>query len=376
MMKNIFITGASGFGMGDVANRLANNGYKLSLLVRSQEAEDMAMSHISPESRHRVEFYRGDITEKNCGISPSEISTLANNIDIVLHGAANTSFSPSKKDVLERVNVLGTENVLSLAHLLHNRRKNEFFYVSTAYVAGKDEGVIPEAQLSLIREYSNDYERTKHIAESTVRQQRPDSIILRPSIMMADSQTLDAKCDKRMVYGFMWGVQMAADALMRKEGKGAFWDNWHKATDPSKFTEVNFRINADPRTPKDLITLDDFTNVTEAVLKDPMRYGRTYNIVNPMKTTVGQIIDTMQRALHITGVTYDPTLTRDQMNNAGEKMFDRAGKDYYPYVHGMESQWKSDNVRDLRVCRVPMTQRMLDSLLFTYANQYMLPKAK
>ena len=71
------------------------------------------------------------------------------------------------------------------------RQLRSFAYVGTAYVAGERAGLVREDELAVGQGYRNTYEQTKAEAEALVRSRLGSlpGVILRPSIIVGDSQT-------------------------------------------------------------------------------------------------------------------------------------------------------------------------------------------
>ncbi|WP_437872387.1 SDR family oxidoreductase [Sorangium sp. So ce363] len=92
-------------------------------------------------------------------------------------------------DVIRATNVEGTRRVLTLAGQLG---AGTFNYISTAYVAGRATGSIPEAQ-SRGNATNNHYEQSKIDAETLVTSWANGRVrIFRPSIVVGHSRTLGA----------------------------------------------------------------------------------------------------------------------------------------------------------------------------------------
>ncbi len=109
----------------------------------------------------------------------------------VLHCAANLSFRPSDRDAVRAVNIEGTRTMLDAASRLG---ASEFNYVSTAYVAGDQEGeILEDVVTGQPPGFSNAYEESKWEAEALVRGHCVRTglpfRILRPSIIIGHSIT-------------------------------------------------------------------------------------------------------------------------------------------------------------------------------------------
>lgn len=374
MKNSIFITGASGFvGKETLKSMFYNTNDDFYILVRSERAEKALREKIKSADPERMNFLYGDITKAYCGLNEEAINSIQENINQTYHMAASTSFSEEKRKEIETTNITGTENVIKLSKRFP--KMQNLFYISTAYVCGTDQGVIKEDRLSLDRAFKNPYEESKLKCEELVRKSGFPFTIIRPSIIMGDSKTGDAMSEDRMVYGYLLGLYHAAlqsfiePSINPKEKN--FWEYWNNCGNEYKNIDMKFR--ADGNTTKNLVTLDDVVNTCMAIRKDPLKEGRTYNVVNPFNTTVKEIIDTMQKTLHIQGIEYIPNLSQQDINkdNLPERLAFRQTKPYWPYVHINEPEWSYDNVKNLGIRRVEMNTNLLHFLMESYVNKYL-----
>jgi nucleoside-diphosphate-sugar epimerase len=127
----------------------------------------------------------GDITEPHLGLSEEESDKLAEQVDVLVHAAADTRFA-APYETLYRTNVTGTRNVLEFASRCPRLRK--FVHLSTTCIAGKREGAIPELPLEE-SSYVNAYEQTKHEAEQLVLDAKLPTQIVRLATV------LGSECD-------------------------------------------------------------------------------------------------------------------------------------------------------------------------------------
>lgn len=177
----VLLTGATGFvGMEVLARLLERGDEEVIALVRGpQPAARLraALDRIGVPAgrRDRVTAIEGDVT--------GPLPPIAG-IGTVVHCAASVSFGLDLEEA-RRINVGGTRNVLAAAE----RSGARYVHVSTAFVAGRHEGRFGEDDLDIGQEHRNTYERSKLEAEQVVRAARPDAAILRPSIVVGESDT-------------------------------------------------------------------------------------------------------------------------------------------------------------------------------------------
>lgn len=91
--------------------------------------------------RSKVDVVEGDVREPLCGIEPGALASLAPSLDAVVHCAGLTDFSPDPTNAIA-VNVLGARHAADLAARTAGKR---LLHVSTCFVAGMIDGVIPES---------------------------------------------------------------------------------------------------------------------------------------------------------------------------------------------------------------------------------------
>ncbi|KAF7034213.1 hypothetical protein CFC21_045261 [Triticum aestivum] len=145
--KSILITGSTGF-LGKVLVekilRVQPDVKKLYLLIRAPDAES-AKLRIQTEFNNFIEEkicpLVGDIIYENFGLDNVQLEELSKDIDVIVNGAATTNFF-ERYDVAFDVNVLGVKHVCAFGAKCPKLKM--FLHVSTAYVAGEQEGIIPE----------------------------------------------------------------------------------------------------------------------------------------------------------------------------------------------------------------------------------------
>ncbi|XP_037403776.1 fatty acyl-CoA reductase 1-like isoform X1 [Triticum dicoccoides] len=162
--KSILITGSTGF-LGKVLVekilRVQPDVKKLYLLIRAPDAVSAKLRiqteiigreifHVLKE-KHGVRFNNfieekicplvGDIIYENFGLDSAQLGELSKDVDVIVNGAATTNFF-ERYDVAFDVNVLGVKHICAFATKCPKLKM--LLHVSTAYVAGEQEGIIPE----------------------------------------------------------------------------------------------------------------------------------------------------------------------------------------------------------------------------------------
>ncbi len=369
MGKEVFVTGASGFVGKELVHRFLeeDGGNHYHLLVRSDTSERNLKRNFI-DYLDRIDFVRGDITEPYLGISLKDRKRLGKKAQEVWHMAASTDFDESKRESIERTNILGTQNMLALASEFE--KLDRFFYMSTAYVCGKEKGEIPEGDYVNTVGYKNPYEESKHHCEQIVRNSwdLPYTIV-RPSIIMGDSKTKDAKGENRMYYGYL--LTLYASILNSFNGKDDFREYWENCDGELDFRRVSFRLPGSDSTTKNIVTLDDVVGVCEAIRKEDGGEKKTYNVVNPLNRTMRDTTNSIERALKVKGIDFEPNLSKDNLDkkNKSEKRAFNFTKVYHPYFKFGEPDWRTDNTDALDVDRVEMTENLFFEMMDAYVKK-------
>ena len=151
---HVFISGSTGFIGQNLALKLANSGYIVHALYRD-------MGKTQNLDHPNIVFFKGDI------LNIESIVTAMEKCELVFHVAAFTEVWAKNEELIYKLNVKGTENVLKIA--LKNKVKRLVF-TSTAGVFGpSDNGTVNE-NTKRTRDYFLEYERTKAIAEELVKE--------------------------------------------------------------------------------------------------------------------------------------------------------------------------------------------------------------
>jgi nucleoside-diphosphate-sugar epimerase len=336
MSANIVVTGAGGFlGTHLLRELIRRTDVVVYAIVRNKWSAQSA--DLLELGAGRVHLVTGDISSPNV----ARISTLPR-IDEFWHLAGSTDFQ--RKDLAMSVNVMGTSNVVNLAMRFNVR---VFFHVSTAYVAGLHQGVVAEDTLLESPEFRNVYEESKYQGEKKVRESRLPFIIMRPSIIMGDSVTGEAKSDK-MVYGVVKLCERALRTLQREYGE---------TIPPS----VNYFIKGNSAASKNLIAIDDVTDLMFQV-RQKGQVGKTYHLCNPTSTTIREIHDCVRKILNITFMTVAPDY--QDRHDIRQKMIDRGIKVYEPYLMHSDPVFDMTNTHSISDLAIKPVDKKLQCFLY------------
>lgn len=163
MRKTILVTGGSGV-VGQA------------LLEQLTEERVICLTRHRPimhqNDQQSVTTVSGDIRHPRLGLHEAQYQALARQADWVIHAAANTDFTRPLQELRE-CNVAGARHMATFARAANA----PLIHVSTAFVQARNGHKI------------NHYERSKREAEAVVRQSGVPATIVRPSIIIGDSQS-------------------------------------------------------------------------------------------------------------------------------------------------------------------------------------------
>jgi long-chain acyl-CoA synthetase len=192
----LLMTGGTGFlGMELIARLLeAGDGPDIYLAVRAPDAAgargrlDEILDRLydsRPDAVERLHPVAAELTAPGLALASRDRAELAANVERVVHCAASISFT-LPLDEARAINVEGTRRMLELARELPGLER--FVHVSTAYVAGRAPRVFSEDDTEGA-DFRNTYEQTKLEAELAVDRADLPSAIVRPSIVVGESDS-------------------------------------------------------------------------------------------------------------------------------------------------------------------------------------------
>lgn len=191
----ILLTGAAGLLGGEIAGRLLSRGHGVTALVhrtrtiRRNDGTTLPATGWSgePPLPGALLTLATDLRREAFGWDRVDAVGAAH--DLIIHCAAVTRFD-AQPALYRAVNIDGTARVLALAEtaglgVLH---------VSTAYVCGTREGVIPEQACQPGQAFANGYEASKAAAERLVGAARAPAAIARPGIVVGEHRSGAIRC--------------------------------------------------------------------------------------------------------------------------------------------------------------------------------------
>lgn len=270
-MKNILITGATGFVGGNLVERLLEDkDNRIVGLVESRfrETFDSMVDGYRdkyPDIESRLHMVEGDITRPDLGMGKN-LEILKNEVNTVYHLAAIYLLEVGK-DIAEKVNVQGTKNITD--NLKQFKNLNDYNYISTCYISGKRKGRIYENELDMGQDFNNFYESTKFKAELYVKKNMKSipTRIFRPSIIVGDSKSGETISFNGLYFSFD-GIKrnfLGWPALLALPGDGN--------------SKVNF------------VPIDYVIDAMACIAKNPTSIGGTYQLADPNPLSANDIIE-------------------------------------------------------------------------------------
>lgn len=196
---NIFITGVTGFLGGELLVDLSKRREvsKIYCLVRNSRKGDIVSRMQSIFDLHNDFFDKKKVIPIAGDLIDAQLPDLLsihrelNNVNVIIHSAANTSFARTSDEMVERVNIHGLENMLKWAKTLKHLKT--FIYVGTATICGKN------ITHRVVTEDESPNEKAHHLVKYTFTKMKGEMLlhkylpeekilVVRPSIIMGDSR--------------------------------------------------------------------------------------------------------------------------------------------------------------------------------------------
>ncbi len=172
----IFITGATGLLGSEIVLHLFKEGYKnIFASRRSNSRVDLLSKH-----KDQIKWKEGEINDV------SFLEDALEDMDVVIHAAAVVSLHPKMKELMTKVNVEGTANIVNLC--LHHK-VNRLIFVSSIASLGRDKpGIaITEKTPWQRSKYNSHYAITKYLSELEVWRGQAEGLstaIVNPALVL------------------------------------------------------------------------------------------------------------------------------------------------------------------------------------------------
>ncbi len=180
--RTVFITGVTGLVGSYILKKYLENGHRVLCLARSKgevSAETRVQRALNFWAEDKELFnsknilvLEGDITKDRLGLNREQLELLASETEEIVHAAALTDLE-GDVNVIQNVNVGGTQNLLEIGYEFYKKRKLfKINYISTIYVCGDYDGVFTEDDFDVGQDITIPYEKSKFNAEMMVRSYR------------------------------------------------------------------------------------------------------------------------------------------------------------------------------------------------------------
>jgi nucleoside-diphosphate-sugar epimerase/putative sterol carrier protein len=309
--QKILLTGITGAVGSWIAAEALKRKFRISALMRDEKVGDARervrqVLDIAGTGDHldSVNIIEGDICEELSGVADN---TKVADASMIFHCAASTDFRDSASEQSFRANVGGTRNVLDLAAKL----RVPICYISTAYIAGKRQGIVKESETDIGQEFNNVYERTKCEAEVLVHKWTIETglpaFIFRPGIVIGDSER-----GRIATFNGIYNILRFFDAVVPIIG------------------DEEVRVVGKANATKNLIAVDYLAKAIWYIIE---RGGPgTYHITNPMPLTLGQLREIYAELFGLNGKLVDKEDFRHKKPSRTEVLYQKKGSLYTPYM--------------------------------------------
>ncbi len=314
------MTGATGFFGVALIRNLLLSGHTVTGLVRARHGTD-ALSRLGQRlSEHDPDFpvgehlgktllaAEGDVTCRNFGLDELSYDRCAAKSDIIIHSAATTDLDADWK-VYEKINIGGTREAIKFAS---RTRERSLVHISSAYVAGDRTDMVYEDELDLSVGFRNNYERSKAMSESEVRNAGAAKdirfMILRPSIIIGDSKRGRMGQDHHL-FNFLlrlfWARQMIYKQMKSK--KTAHGDR--------------FRILGNLDTTKNFVPVDYVADLSSLLIDSEEAWGHAFHLTHPDPLHLGDLETYIRKAMDWPGFSCCPIDTMKDLSPLEKRFF-------------------------------------------------------
>lgn len=336
MSKYSLLTGSTGLVGRYVMRDMLLNGHNLAVIVRPSRRETAAeriegicqfWEREIGKPLPRPVVLSGDISEPGVGLTDDDRKWIAGHCYRIIHSAAILEFFGKDREREPwRTNLGGTQNVLELCR---ETGLTEMHYISTAYVAGLQEGRVMEEELDKGQSFRNDYEESKFESEKLVREadflDRPT--IYRPAVIAGDYNTGYTSTYHGIYLYLRLLALLVPEIPVDENGKHP----------------TPIKLNMTGREHRNIIPVDWVSDVTCRLLEMPEARGKTFHLAPEEPMTAGEIIDYCSEYFNTTGYEY----CGDDPDFEGDDQAAEFANSLIPNITTYEAYERTDNTFDL-----------------------------
>ena len=334
------LTGATGFLGSHLMVSLLERGYRLVILGRSSGNDSLPDRILRLLRWFGMETYfsRLELAEVNfcaprCGMPESRYARLCAMTSQIIHCASDTRFAERNRSKVFESNVEGLNGILAFAA---DAQVAFLHYIGTAYAAGHNAGMCPEA-LPTATTFTNVYEESKACAERVLvdycREHRVPLKIIRPTIVYGDSstgRTLKFNALYQPIKSLQYIRNLFMEDLQNHNGEKA--QAFQIYLDKAGFLHLPMKLYLPRDGYINLIPVDYFVNAVLAVMEHPAD-NLVYQVASDTPLTMSALSEYTLRYLKVKGVELVYAPPDEQMPRSTiETLFDRFIEPYRPYL--------------------------------------------
>ena len=337
--KTILLTGITGNLGAHAALRFLRGGHRVYAVVRGRGA-DGPEGCLRRVMKSLSKFGRGgdeaaDLSD-NLHIVEGDIGSgegLAGRaapagVDETWHFASSLKYMPRDREEIFRANVDGLRHVMSLHRRSRNARAR-FFYISTAYLAGRGLSRVPEARIPYREDlvFNNCYEQSKLAAENlfldALEGGEVEGAVFRPSIVTAERRS-----GRLIHYGGLYQVVWT-------------WFFLSRLMDGAGERDKRVRISIGARQKMNFIPLDDVTD-TMLALSERRDAGPVFNIVSRRPADCRETFAAISRHTGLQAIPHEAEELRGVPKTRYELLASYLLDYIHPYINN-EVSFDTDN---------------------------------
>lgn len=297
MTKYTLFTGSTGLVGRYLVRDLLLEGHRLALVVRptqkqtpQERVESILQMWESELGKHlpRPVCFEGDVHQEGLGLDRETRRWITKHCDRVIHNAASLTFHGNDRQGEPwNTNLLGTQHTLELCRDVKLRNLH---YISTAYVSGNRQGIVKEDEFDLGKNFRNDYEHSKFLAEQSVR--KADFLdqltVYRPAVIAGDSRSGYTNT-YHGIYLYLRFIALMVP-LVEPDANGI------------RHTVMRLNLHGDEH--RNIVPVDWVSSVLSRLFNTPKSHGGTYHLAPTDPITPRQIVEYSCKYYNSTGIEF------------------------------------------------------------------------